>query len=127
MTVIYVLGEILNQYLLTCKNVIPQRVIDKINQLTMSMVEHGFDYFYDSINEFSQKRLIEKLKIVHFHMRGKKNEEDDQDLQPVTVEQLWPVIYIILSLNGIATIIFVAEILYSKWQNWRNCKYRMHC
>lgn len=111
---LHFLGEIIDRNLVTSDEFIPQRMVKKIEQVTLSMVEYGFGKFYDSISDFNRQLYVS-------FRRGYK-EKDDDLLLPITIEQIWPVIIIVLSLNGIATIIFVAEILYYKWRNWRNCK-----
>lgn len=109
------LGEFLDRFFLTSFSIIPQQMIDQIDHIAMSMVEHGFDKFYYSVAEAYMKRVTNEYEISFLL------EEEDDQLQSIAIEQIWPVIYIVLSLNGIATIIFVAEILHYKWKNWRNC------
>lgn len=91
-------------------------MINSIDGVTMSMVQYGFDKFYDSIAEFELKNLLGKAKL---HLQF---EEEDGDLQPITLKQFKTPIIMFLYLNGIAVIIVLAEIFFYKWQNWRNRK-----
>lgn len=106
------LGEILDRYKLTSDRYISERMIAKIDKVTNSMAEQGFYQFYHSISDFSQKWVFGKF------------DKDEVDLQSITIEQLRRPIMIILLLNGIASILFVAEILIFKWLKWRNREQR---
>lgn len=89
-------------------------MIMKIAKVTNSMAE--FYQFYHSLLEFKLKRFIEKFN------RLMRINRDKIDLEPIVIEQFEKPIISFLYLNGIAAIVFIAEILVFKWLNWRNCK-----
>lgn len=115
--IIIYLGEFSDRYILTSEQHISERTISKIDEVANSMAEHGFYGFYQDIMDFKLKHLIGRLAQVK-GMIG-----DGVDLQSITIEQLRKPVVIVLCLNGIATIVFVIEILVFKWLKWRNRKY----
>lgn len=92
-------------------------MVSKIDKVSNSMAEYGFYQFYQSLSELQTKQLASKL----YGPSGVDN-EDNNHLQPITMEQLKKPITIILCLNGIATILVVAEVLLLKWMKLRDCK-----
>lgn len=81
------------------------------------MAEHGFYQFYHSLLDFQRNNNSYFIRSII---------RNDDDLQLITIKQMRKPIIIFLYLNGIATIIFVAEILIYKWLKWRNCKQSTH-
>lgn len=112
------LGEIIDQYKLFSNDVISQRMIDEIDTLTMSMVEHGFNQFYTSFVDY--KEMIDFNKVfLGLETNNENDDDDDDDLKSITIEQFKIPIIIVICLNALPTIIYVAEILVFKWLNWR--------
>ena len=91
-------------------------MISKIDKVTNSMFEYGFNEFFQSFHEYKRKWLIGRvyLKIGV--------DKDEIDLEPITFEQMKKPMLIFLSLNAIALFIFFAEILIFRWLKWRNRK-----
>lgn len=112
----YILGEVLDRYSLTSNQYISERTITKIDKVTSSLAEHGFYQFYQSIADFAKKKWSQK-----FYMSSRNSNNEDDLFQAIAVEQFKKPISIVLYLNGIATIIFIAEIFIFKWLKWRNC------
>ena len=119
------LGEINGQRKFYSNSIISQRMIDKIDRVTMSMVEHGFVHFYQSYLIYKEQRAYAK-EFFMFDIILNKTKNDSNEFQSISVEQFKTPMIILLFLNGIATIIFVAEILVSKWLKWRSCTYYQH-
>lgn len=92
-------------------------MIKKIVKVVNRMTEHGFYQFYQSFSRFKYKNIVEKVK----QLTG--NDEDEIELEPIMLEQLKKPIIIYACLNGIATIIFIVEILLFKWLKWRDSKH----
>lgn len=88
-----------------------------IDKVTSSMAEHGFYQFYHSFMDFKMKWIGQSFSRPTGRIR------DEIDLESITIEQLRKPMIIVLYLNGMATIIFVAEFLVFKWLKWRNCKH----
>lgn len=76
------------------------------------MAEHGFYQFFESYFEFLEHRFANVIMKM----------DDSDDLQTITIEQMKKPIVIFLCLNGLAAIIFIAEILIFRWLKWRNRK-----
>lgn len=51
-----------------------------------------------------------------------RKDKYEVNLEPITIEQLRKPIIIVLCLNGIAGILFIAEIVVFKWLEWRKRK-----
>lgn len=114
---IYRLGEFYDRYVLTSDQYISERMIAKIDKVTNSMAEHGFYQFYQSWMEFERKFLSRSAGIFDVEF----------ELKPITIEQLRKPSIIVLCLNGLAVVIFVAEILVFKWLKSRNRKHSIQC
>lgn len=112
----YFLGEFPYRHLVTSNQCISERTINKIDKVSSSMAEHGFYQFYQSLVDFQQNWMVVEVGMI----THKDNYE--VNLEPITIEQLKKPIIIALCLNGIATILFVAEICVYKWLQWRNRK-----
>lgn len=84
-------------------------MLKKINEATSSMMEYGFHQFYTSIATFKQK-LVDRVFL----------DQDDDDLYALTMAQLSRPLVFLLLLCGLASIVFVAEIINFKWRNLRN-------
>ena len=100
-------------------------MIDKIDRVTTSMVEHGFVQFYQSYLIYKEHRAF-AMNFLLFEVTMNKRKNDGDELQSISVEQFKTPMIILLFLNGIATIILVAEILVSKWLKWRSCTYHKY-
>lgn len=85
--------------------------------MTSEMAEYGFYQFYHSALAFKWMGRFENLNRF-FGFIG-----NEIYLEPITMEQLKKPIIIFSCLNGFALLIFIAEILLSKWLKWRCCKY----
>lgn len=84
-------------------------MLAKIEKVTNSMAEYGFHEYCQSISEFTLNWYAKDIE------RSMENSNVDNDLQPITIEQLQKPIIIVLSLNGIATITFFAEVILFKF------------
>lgn len=115
-TTLILLGEVYDRHLLTSYQRISDRMINKIDRVTSLMTEHGFDQFYQHILEFQQKWLFAKDGMTT------RKDKYEVNLEPITIEQLRKPIIIVLCLNGIAGILFIAEIVVFKWLEWRKRK-----
>lgn len=88
-----------------------------IDKVTSSMAEHGFYQFYRSFMEFRFKYDGEKIRLASRII------DEIDSLDSITIEQLRKPIIIVLYLNGISTIIFIAEFLIFNRLKWRNRKH----
>lgn len=71
--------------------------------------------FRNKVND--AKKLIELFKVFAGYM-----DSDESDIQPFTMNQLKRPIIFVLNFYGLATIIFLAECLVYKWNDWRDRK-----
>lgn len=79
------------------------------------MAEHGFYQFYETFLDFKMNyKTLEIERILGIS-------KAESDLKSIVIEQLRKPIVIMLCLNGIATIIFFAEIFVHQWLKRRNC------
>ena len=107
-------GTISVGYMLNSKNFIDDRTIQKVNRITRSMMENGMYEFYNSYTHFQSK--------LHGHSKFIP-EADDDDITPLTFQQMRRFMVFTLSLYGIAVLLFVcAEFFVFKWKNWRDRK-----
>lgn len=111
-----ILGEIPDPYYLVSEYYVPDRLMKRINNVTISMIESGLDKFFKSYTAF-----------VQMMFRAKYVEDDVDALQPLTLQQLKRPMLFIVSLYGVATIVFMLEksieiitIIWIKWKIWRN-------
>lgn len=86
-----------------------------INEITITMLEKGMQEFGESRQSFSNSRIIQ-------HLLG--DEEENDDLQPMIIEQLIRVIALALFLFGSATAVFIGEIIVFRWKKWLDRKHR---
>lgn len=85
------------------------------------MMENGMHEYYMSLDKFANK--------FHADLRFYKEGDDDVVLQPMTMQQLKRAFIFMLSVYGVATIVFMLEnateiIVYicKKLNTWRNRK-----
>lgn len=104
-------------YYLESDHIAPKRIIDRIDKVTNSLMENGLYKFYASKAEFSLKLLMRRNDI-NLGLYG-DNHDDDDDFHPLTMQQMLRVMFILLSLQGIAILIFIGEILIFKWRERR--------
>lgn len=77
------------------------------------MMQSGLYRFYTSLADYDRKIIEEE------YLAANKDDEDEDDLQALTIEQLKRPLMLLLSLCGIVMVIFIGEILVFKWNNWQ--------
>lgn len=89
---------------------VPERFIKKVDKMTSSLAESGLYTFFVSFSEFSRK-FVERAYL-------NREEEDEENMQVLTVKQLQRPMILIFYLWGLAVITFVAEIILVKLRKW---------
>lgn len=87
---------------------VPERMLNKIDKMTNSMMENGMNQFYLSFTTF-QRKLFGRAFV----------KPDEDDSQALSMSQLKRPMIVLLGLLGVAVIVFVAEKVMSKWRNRR--------
>lgn len=98
-------------------NYVPDRLLEKINRLTASMMESGLYDFYTSMAEFDRHLRLKDLEI-----------DEDDELKPLTFDHMKRVMILFLFLIGIAVIVFILEVYLLKWitfVRWLTRKYQI--
>ena len=121
---VHFVGEVIGERKLYSTSIIPKRTLDKIDHLTTSGIETGFLHFHYKHLVY-REQLTYAMKVAMYSDKA-LNDGDEVELQSINGDQFKTPMIILLFLNGIATIIFVAEILVSKWLKWRSCMYYKH-
>lgn len=93
-----------SQYYLESGQYVPDRLMEKIDKTKSSMMENGLYQFYLDFAAYRQK----------LNRRIPTNQEDD-DLQALTMEQLERPLVRILCIWSVAMIIFILEFIKMKW------------
>lgn len=87
----------MHQYAMVKKS----RLHDPLNVLIQRSVEHGLYQFYKNMETF----LIEmKMKIQQRHADG-----EQQDVESITMDQIWLYVWIFLLANAFSTFVFIGE------------------
>lgn len=84
-------------------------MLKMINKATISIAENGLHQFYDSFSAFQQS-IIERDHL----------EPEDEDIQALTVDQLWRPMILVFYLWGVTIVICIEEIIAFKRKHWRN-------
>lgn len=100
------LGEILNPLYLQSNRYAPERMLDRINRVTSSMMENGVHNFYTSIVAFKSK-IFQRIHYAQL---------PNDDMQALTAKQLIRPMILVFSLWGMAVILFIVEIIIFKWK-----------
>lgn len=90
---------------------VPEREIKKIDDTTSKMMENGLYQFYKYFSEY----------LLQLHHRTLSNENDDE-IQVLTMDQLKRPMMVILGLWGLAMAIFIMEHIIRKWKEWRGTR-----
>lgn len=115
-TLYYFSGEISSSYYLENDCYVPARMVDRIDKVTSSIIENGFYQFYASKIDFDFNLRIRRNDINNNILQG--NNIND-DLQPLTFEQMRIPIMFLLYMMGISVVVFIGEISYFKWKDRR--------
>lgn len=102
----HISGSTNSQFFLESDHYVPERVINKLDKTTSSMMENGLHEFYLSLAIFKQK-LIDRAYL----------EQIDDDFKALTAEQLKRPMIVLSYLLGVAMIIFITECIISKWKH----------
>lgn len=103
------LGSINSQFFLESDHYVPERVFKKIDQATSLMMESGLYQFYTSLAAFKQKFVEQTYS---------NQDDDDDNLQALTMQQLKRPMFLLFSLWAVAKAIFIAEMLVAKFNDW---------
>lgn len=85
---------------------VSERSLNKINKETSSIMANGLHQFYASYCDFKQK-LIERAYL----------KQNDDDFQALTAQQLVRPLIFLCCLCGVATFIFIGEIVAFQWKH----------
>lgn len=102
-------GSVGSSFYLESDHYVSDRLIKNINKATSSMIESGLHSFYMSLNSFKQQ-FIERAYFS----------QTDDAFQALTTQQLKRPMILVFYLWATAVIVFIAEALVSKWNQWRN-------
>lgn len=91
-------------------------MMEKIDQISSSMMENGMYEYFGSLLEFKQNLLLRNSDVYE----GYEFNVKDDFIRPFTMEQLKRPIELILFFYGLAILIFLIEIIVHKWNMWRN-------
>lgn len=78
------------------------------------MMENGLNNFYKSQFKYLKKLINSKL------LKKEDNEKQNEDIQPVTMEQMIIPLVIVLICSGAACFAFIMEIIMYRLMNRRN-------
>lgn len=104
-------GTVFARPFLESQDLIPSRYRKKFNKVTSSMIESGLYRFYTSFADY-------KFKL----RRRIHSSEDDENFQALTIQQLRRPMVLIFGLWTLSIVVFIAEHIFHKWQNWRSCR-----
>lgn len=102
------IGGIATYYYYQSDRYIPDRMLERIEKASSSMMENGLYQFFTSFVAF-QRKLFEQ---------SYNSKSDEDDMLPLTFEQLIRPLFLVFSLWGISIVIFAIEIMVYKWRNW---------
>lgn len=111
-------GEVRQPFYLATDSYVPDRLTNKINRITSSIMENGLYHYYEK----KQKDLVTKWSYTLKVLTGNNEDEDYDKLVPMSLEQMKRVMLFILCTYGFATIIFFAEIFIFWWNKRLNRK-----
>lgn len=94
---------------------IPDREMKKIDRVTSLMMESGWYARWQSWIEFATP--------IYLNRRYGYPVEVGMAIQRIEIQHIRRMIFLYLYLCGLSIIIFIAEILVSKWKKWRNRKH----
>lgn len=103
---IHPLGFVSSQFYLQSEHYVPDRMLKKIDRATGSMMENGLHEFYTSLASFKMKLILRIYSMV-----------EHEDFRALSVEQLKRPLILLFCLSAAAMIIFIAEIIISKWKS----------
>lgn len=103
------LGTLSSQYYLASDQYVPERMLRKVDKVTSSMMESGLHHFYRTFAEFRSK----------FSQRPNEHQDTD-DILVLEIDQMIRPMKIIFCLWGLATVLFITEVIVHKWNKWRN-------
>lgn len=86
-----------------------------IDRTTISISENGMYEFGEGLRKVAHLKGAQRLI-------GDTSEDDD--LHSMFFEQIKRVMLFTLSLYGVATIVFIGEIIVFRWKKWRHRKHR---
>lgn len=93
----------IDPYYLTSKKYVPERLKQKIDMTTNSMMENGLHQFYKSFSTF----LMDLIENRNFN----QDNNDEDNIQALTMEQLKIPLIIFIVLLGLSSIVFVIEVI----------------
>lgn len=102
-------GALYAQYYLESDRYISERMLKNVDKATSSIVENGLHQFYTSLSDFKQQ-LLNRNQLI---------QEEEEAVHALTMQQLQKILFYMLLHLCIGAIVFIAEIIISKWKKWR--------
>lgn len=100
-------GAVKTEYYIQSDRPVAVRFLEHVNKVTDLMTESGLHEFYKSYAFLKEKYM----------QRAFMNQTEDDDMQALTVEQIKRPLFLVFCLFGIATTVFIAELVIVKWKN----------
>lgn len=99
-------------------NRVPERIIQRINRATASIIENGLANFYKSLADSLENRVFNSFNTrIGF---GFKEMQDDDVVIALTIDQLKVPMIINSILLALASVLLVIEIIVYRVNKWRN-------
>lgn len=101
-------GAVGSPFYLESDHYVSNRLLDRIDKMTSSMMESGLHAFYMSLNSFKQQ----------FFERAYFSQTDDE-FRALTTQQLKRPMILIFGLWVLAVVVFMGEVCVIRWNQWR--------